>query len=201
MQEPTDRDLIDRFRDGDGEALRLLFERYEDLLQARIRRRLPAHLRRKVSVADVMQETRLVAYQRRADFESRGPEGMRNWLLGIADLKARAAVHRHGGIAKRAAGREVSGHLRPETAQLVGHVPSPSQVAIAAELKELARRAMDALPKDYREVLRLAREEQLPLREVAARMGRTREAVKKLHGRALFRFTEVFEQLRGGEHA
>jgi RNA polymerase sigma-70 factor (ECF subfamily) len=161
MQEPTDRDLIDRFRDGDGEALRLLFERYEDLLQARIRRRLPAHLRRKVS----------------------------------------AAVHRHGGIAKRAAGREVSGHLRPETAQLVGHVPSPSQVAIAAELKELARRAMDALPKDYREVLRLAREEQLPLREVAARMGRTREAVKKLHGRALFRFTEVFEQLRGGEHA
>ena len=44
--------------------------------------------------------------------------------------------------------------------------PSPSQVAIGNELKELAR-----------------------------------EAVKKLYGRALERFTEYVERLRGEDHA
>jgi RNA polymerase sigma-70 factor (ECF subfamily) len=201
MQQPSDKELIRRFRAGDGDALRVLFERHEDILQARIRRRFPPHLHRKVSVSDVLQETRIVAYQRREDFESGGDDGFRNWLLGIADLKAKAAAHRHGGTAKRAAHREVSRNLRPETGQFVGGVPSPSQVAIAAELKELARRAMVSLPDDYRQVLSLAREEQLPLREVAERMGRSREAVKKLYGRALFRFTEAFDKLRGGSSA
>ena len=46
-------------------------------------------------------------------------------------------------------------------------------------------------------VLRLARNEGLSLREVAGQMGRSREAVKKLYGRALERFVEHFERLRG----
>jgi RNA polymerase sigma-70 factor (ECF subfamily) len=200
MPQPSDKELIRRFRAGDGEALRVLFERYEDVLQARIRRLLSPHLRRKISVSDVLQETRIVAYQRRKDFEPRGDDGFRNWLLGIAERKAKAATRRHGGTAKRAAAREVSRHLRPETGQFVGNAPSPSQVAMATELKELARRAMGTLPEDYREVLRLAREEQRPLREVAERMDRSRDAVKKLYGRALFRFTEIFDKLRGGGH-
>ena len=200
MQHPSDTELIRRFKAGDGDALKVLVERCEDLLQARVRARLPRHLRRKVSVSDVLQETMIVAYQRRGDFERRGDNGFRNWLLGIADLKAQAAAHRYRGVAKRAAGREVTRDQRPDTGQFVGANPSPSQVAIAAELKELARRAMAQLRDDYREVLRLAREEHLSRREVAQRMNRSREAIKKLYGRALLRFTEAFERLGGSDH-
>ena len=59
---------------------------------------------------------------------------------------------------------------------------------------------MASLPPDYREVLRLAREEDLSLREVAERMGRSREAIKKLYGRALLRFKEAFDRLGGSGH-
>ena len=44
---------------------------------------------------------------------------------------------------------------------------------------------MAALSEDHREVLRLALEEGLSLRECAERMGRSREAMKKLYGRAV----------------
>ena len=55
---------------------------------------------------------------------------------------------------------------------------------------------MAALPADYREILRLCREEGLTLREAAERMGRSREAAKKLYGRALVRFSTELSRVR-----
>ena len=67
-------------------------------------------------------------------------------------------------------------------------------------MEELAEKALEQLPPDYREVLRLCREEDASLREVGERMGRSREAAKKLHGRAMVQFIKNFESLRRGEH-
>jgi len=71
---------------------------------------------------------------------------------------------------------------------------------VASELAERAKTAMADLPDDYRAVLRLAVDEQLPLRVVAQRMGRSREAVKKLYGRALARFTSAMESREEGRN-
>jgi DNA-directed RNA polymerase specialized sigma24 family protein len=46
-------------------------------------------------------------------------------------------------------------------------------------------------------VLRLAREEQLSLREVAERCGRSRESVKKIYARAVAQFAREFDRLQG----
>ena len=139
----------------------------------------------------------MVVAQRCADFEDRGEGSFRRWLLGIAEMKARRAVQHHN-AAMRAAVREVTHGQRPSTAQFPGRLPSPSETAIGIELKELARRAMESLPPDYREVLRLTREEKLTLREAAERMARSREATKKLYARALAKVTAEFERLQGG---
>ena len=61
---------------------------------------------------------------------------------------------------------------------------------MTAELEEAARRAMAALPADYGEVLRLRQEEHLSLGEAAKRMGRSKEAARKLYSRALARLAE-----------
>jgi RNA polymerase sigma factor (sigma-70 family) len=87
-----------------------------------------------------------------------------------------------------------------DTGHFVGHVPSPSQMAIAAETKEAARRALDKLPEDYRTVLRLLQEEQLDMDQAAERLGRSREATKKLYGRALSRFAELLHLPPGYRH-
>ncbi len=197
LVDPTDeKELVRRFRAGDEEAFRILLERHADALRARASRWLGAGVRRRLSVSDLLQEASLVAFRRRQDFEENG--SFRSWLLGIVDLKARAALRRHDGVGMRAAAREVSRGQRPDTAHFAGSGTSPSEHAMRAERREAARRALDALAPGYREVLRLAREEGLTLAEVAERMGRSREAVKKLYARAVVRFKEAFDTL-GGE--
>jgi RNA polymerase sigma factor (sigma-70 family) len=175
----------------------MLLDRHREELTARIRQRLPPRLDRKVAVSDVLQESCLVAFRRREDLEDRGGNAFRNWLLGIVDLKARESIRNQEVAARRSARREVTRSQRRDTGQFAGDQPTPSQVVIGAELADLARRAAAALPEDYRTILRLAREEGLSLGEAAERMRRSREAVKKLYGRALCRFRKVFDRMRG----
>ena len=82
---------------------------------------------------------------------------------------------------------------RGETADFVGRLPTPSQAAIAGELKERARHALDELPPDYREIIRLVQEEELTMAEAAARMERSRDAVKQLYGRALSHYAKLLD--------
>ena len=190
--------LLERIRAGDEDAFRALFERHLPELSARIDRWLPARVRRKVSVSDVLQEAQIVAFRRLPEFVDRGLEdGVRRWLLRVARLEVRAAVQRYATTAKRAVGREVTRGDRAATAEFAGREPTPSQLAVASETEDMARRALAALPEDYREVLHLTMEARLPPREVAALMGRSPEAVRKLYGRAVTRFTAEFERRRG----
>jgi len=190
-------ELIRRFRAGDEDAFRALLGRSQPALEARIRHCLPSRLRRRIDVSDVLQDSCLVALRRRQDLEDRGGDAFRNWLLGIVEMRTREAVRYHERTAKRSTRREVTESGRPATAQFPSRQPSPSQVAMGGELRAQARDAMATLPDDYREVLRLTREERLGLREVAELMGRSYEATKKLYGRAVVRFRETLRALRG----
>jgi RNA polymerase sigma-70 factor (ECF subfamily) len=185
--------LIERIRRGDPEAFSALYGRYVRKLERFAQRRLPGRLRRRVSVADVLQEAQIVALERMRDFQARGEDSFRNWLMRIVELKVRQAVRRHREAARRAIEREATRGARTSTGHLVGREPSPSEVAIGAELAQRARRALASLPEPYREVLRLAREECLTLREVGERMGRSPEAARKLLGRALSAFAKELE--------
>jgi len=196
----SDEELVLRIQAGDQGALPLLFDRYLGTLTVHARRKLPDRLRRRVSVSDLLQEARITALRRSADFEHRGPGSVRNWLLKIVEFKVRDALEKHAGAARRAVNREVSRGGRPDTAQFMGHAPSPSQMAAAGELRDLADQALATLPEHYRDVLRLARVERLSLREIAEKTDRSREAVKKLCARALSQFTRAFERLRGDSH-
>jgi RNA polymerase sigma factor (sigma-70 family) len=59
---------------------------------------------------------------------------------------------------------------------------------------------MASLPADQREVFRLAREERLTMAEIGNRLGIPAENAKRLYGRALVRFRERFDRLRGEGH-
>jgi DNA-directed RNA polymerase specialized sigma24 family protein len=69
----TEADLVALYRAGDEDAFQQLFEPYAPLLRRRAARGLAPAILRKVSMADLVQETRIVAFERRADFEDRGP--------------------------------------------------------------------------------------------------------------------------------
>jgi RNA polymerase sigma-70 factor (subfamily 1) len=193
-------DLIRRFKAGDEKALRILLDGCKDVVQARAYHLMSRAVRRRVSVADVLQEARITAFERRHELENRGPGSFGRWLLGIVEMKARRAVQRHADAAMRSVDREVTRGCRPDTAACAGVAPSPSQAAIGSELRDVAARAMDSLPDDYREVLHLSTVEHLKTDEIAERMGRSRDAVKKLRGRALAAFSEAFRRMQGEGH-
>ena len=187
-----DEDYLRRIRDGDEEAFRILFERYAALLRARIRSRLSPALQRKVGVSDVLQEAYLTAFQRIDDFEDRGDGSFGHWLGKIVEYKIRDTVRRYA-TAKRHGGQEVTQGRRAQTVDFPGRLPSPSQVAMGAELAEAARAALVRLPADYREVIHLLQEQQYSIAEAARRMDRSEAALKKLYERALARFASLLE--------
>jgi RNA polymerase sigma-70 factor (ECF subfamily) len=186
--------LLRRFRDGDEAAFRILFEGHAGALSERIRRGLPAPLRRRLAVSDVLQEAHLAAFQHRARFEDRGAKSFRNWLMGIVDNKIRNAVRFHVGTARRAMGRETTRSSRPVTAALRLSDDTPSRAAMGAESKARVRAALEKLPPDYRDVLRLARLESMNLKEASEEMGRSHDAVKKLYGRALCQLKKILRK-------
>ena len=200
MADDQDRDeqieLIRRFRAGDEEAFRTLLVRHGGALSARIRRNLPAKVARRVAVSDVLQESCAVAFRRREHLEVRGADAFRNWLLGIVDNKVREAVRSHAQVAARSAHREISRHDRLDTGLFVGRQGTPSRHAIQREEVELTREAMSRLPDQFRQVLKLTLLQGMTMREAAERMGRSREAVKKLYGRAVVRLKTVYEEVR-----
>ena len=109
-------------------------------------------------------------------------------------------VIRHQTAQKRMAGRELSRGARPDTVAFAAAGQSPIEHSIELEQRARLQTVLAALPRDYGEILRLARFEGLTLREAGDRMGRSREAAKKLYGRALARFAELYRKMEGEAH-
>lgn len=194
----TDETLVERTAEGDADAFATLFDRHEPLLRARLARMISPVLRSKISVSDLLQEARLAAYDGCAGFRPRREGSVRAWLVRIAERKALDSVRRFTGVAARDVGREQAPGGTTRHGQVSGRGPSPSEVAMAGELKAEVVQALDALAPDHREVLRLVAMQGLTFVEAAARMERADEAVRKLYGRALAAFTKRFQVPRNG---
>jgi RNA polymerase sigma factor (sigma-70 family) len=154
----TDSDIFSRSRDTPG-AFAEVFERHAASVAAFIRRRVGADV-----VEDVLSETFLVAFRRRADFDTSW-ESARPWLLGIASRvlkKHRADEARHWRAVAASAGGDVSSEGGIEGAG--------TRLDAAAAVRGLAPR-IAALSERDRETLLLYAWGGLTQEEVAAVLG------------------------------
>ena len=186
---PIDGEMIERIKSGDEAAARRLFERYMPALRARVRRKLPPTVRRKVAESDVVQEAYLAAFLSLGDFEDRGEASFRKWLGKILEHKILDEVRRYFGTSKRDARREQSVSGDAPELRKPARDPSPSMFAMAAEERAALWRAVDDLPEDYARILRLVHQEGMTLTEAGSRMDRSSDAARKLYGRAIARLT------------
>jgi RNA polymerase sigma-70 factor (ECF subfamily) len=187
VNEPTEKELVERCRGGETDACEALFARYEAAARALVERKLHPAVRRKIDPEDVLQDVHLVATRRFDEFEGRHEGSYRRWLLQITEFKLSEYQRHYLDASKRSAHREKTRGARPDTHQFRASQTSPSQAAMRRELGENVESAMERLPPDYREILALVQSEGLDLRAAAERMGRSYEATKKLHGRAIKR--------------
>jgi RNA polymerase sigma-70 factor (ECF subfamily) len=152
--------------------------------------RLSAELAARVSAEDLLQEALLHLWRDRERIEWRGPRAFRALVLSMADNRIRdAADHefalKRGGLPAAGEGSQSASHA-PRS--MVGST-TPSRVAMAREQADAMRRALESLPDDVREVVRLRLIEELATQEVADRLGLGLSATKHrfLRGAKLYR--------------
>ncbi len=181
-RDPSTQDLIRDAQSGLAEARALLIERHRAPLRDHIRARIGNHLKTRVEVEDVLQETFAKAFDLLPTFGWRGEDSFLQWLRRISlneILRLAKRERRRGFISIDAAAEPAAGS-------------SPSHEARREERFARLEAALGGLSPEHREVIVLARIQGLRLAEVAKRMGRTPNAVAQLLGRALAKLKEAF---------
>jgi RNA polymerase sigma-70 factor (ECF subfamily) len=146
-------------------------------------------LRAKGGASDLVQQTFLEAQKDFDGFAGTSHAELLAWLRrsllnNIANFR-----RQWKDTAKRAADREVSIHptdsKASERSWLDAGAATPSRQIMASEQEEALHAALERLPEDYAQVLRLRYIEGLPFEEVGERMQRSANAVRKLWARAI----------------
>lgn len=155
----TDSEIIQRSLEEPG-VFSGIFERHVRPVGGYIRRRVGAD-----AVDDVLSETFLVAFRRRASFDL-GAESARPWLLGIATTVVkshRAAEARQWRAFEASASAE-------EVAEVTPQVASDSRIDADAALRALAPRIAALAAKD-RDTLLLHAWGDLTYEQIASALG------------------------------
>ena len=196
MSEGDDK-LVDRVKQRDVAALADYLSQSRKPLLAFIERQLGTNLRRKLEVEDIYQEVSVEAVRSlgEADFEHRDPF---SWLCQIAERRIIDAHRRFFGAQKRDAGREVPLGTPGGDSQhaaiidlLVVSMTSPTHALSRKGHEMRLLQALNTLPEDQREALRLRYLEGLPSKEIAERMGKTDGSVRVMLTRALSRLQQI----------
>jgi RNA polymerase sigma-70 factor (ECF subfamily) len=117
------------------------------------------------NVADVVQDTFVVAYRRLPEFESRS--SVRTWLFAIALNVVRA--HRRMLLAKQP--HVLKGELSADLESVADGSEGPDEGAERAEAARFVNAVLESLDDDKRAVFVLAELEQMSAPEIAAALG------------------------------
>lgn len=170
---PETQRLLRAALDGGVAELAALLERMRARIVLWCAARMSADMRSKLEPEDLTQEILLAVHR---DFDKyRGPADRPffKWLFTVADHKLKDVADYYA-----AQKRQTPEPLQRSQA-------SPSQAAAMKENIVRLREAIEALPEDYRTVVRLYKLEGRDVAEIAGLLGRTENAVRLLYFRAL----------------
>jgi RNA polymerase sigma-70 factor (ECF subfamily) len=145
-------------------------------------------LRAKGGASDIVQDTFLEAQRDFPRFEGKTEAEFRGWLRRLLLNNVSNFARRYRTTGKRNLRREIAIEQREDSASempLKANGPSPSAHMMAAEEKQALLSALDLLPNHYREVIVLRHREGLGYQEIAERLNRSPEAVRKLWARGI----------------
>ena len=194
--------LVAMVRGGDKSALNQLCKVYGPRVHWIIRLRMGRELRSKLESMDLAQDTLLSALEGLDDFTYNNEGDFVRWLSTIAENVLRGNLKKlHAG--KRDIRREVSleGYGLTTGSRLVGNpgpIDATTPSVIMSKKEDLAKleKAIDQLKSEYREVIVLTKIEGLSYKEIAERLGKSNDAVRKLISRAIVALADIFESDR-----
>ncbi|HEY2882328.1 MAG TPA: RNA polymerase sigma factor [Pirellulales bacterium] len=203
MNEPestaSDQELMARVRSGDSQAMADFLVARRPQLMAFIDRRLGAGLRRKIEVDDLYQEVSAEAIRSIGEVQLAERDPF-SWLCQLVERKIIDAHRRFFGSQKRDAAREISlnaggdggSDTRPGLINLlVASMTSASQ-AFSRDQKQIRLvAALEQLPEENREALRMRYLENLPSKQIAQKMGKSDGAIRVMLTRSLAKLEQI----------
>jgi RNA polymerase sigma-70 factor (ECF subfamily) len=189
----TSEELPELSRQATDPAIGRRLESHRDYLTILARMQIRRRLQGKVEPADVVQETLLHAIRDLAQFRGSSDQELAGWLRRILAARLADLVRRYDGTQGRDVRLEQALQVELDQSSqvldrgLVSPLSSPSQQAVRHEQATWLAQTLEGLPMDYREVLVLHHLQECDFPEIARRLGRSVEAVKKLWARALAR--------------
>lgn len=187
-------------RDGDTAALGRLLDGYCNYLALLARLQLSRTLRGKTDPADIVQDTFLKAHRNFPEFRGESEPEFMAWLRRILATTVANLVRHYRGTSQRDVRleRQMADELdqssRALDRGLVARSSSPSDKAQKREQAVQLADALESLSPGYREVIILRHLEDLSFPEIARRLGRTLDSVKKLWVRGLTQLRERMEE-------
>jgi len=193
-------ELIDRIKAGESDALVQFIEIRRPQLLAFIEKNASDALRRKVESADLLQEVAVSALAAVGDV-SLGDRDPFSWLCQLAERRIIDAHRRFFGAQKRSADKEIGLHSPGGDTDekglidvLVASMTSPSKAFSRGQREFHLLAALDTLPPECRDALRMRYVENLPSKEIAARLGKTDGATRVLLTRSLSKLQGILSE-------
>jgi len=187
-----DRQSLARAVAGDRDALGALLERYGPAVEQRLR--VGPRWQGLIEAGDVMQVTYVEAFLRIASFDVERAEAFPAWLRRIAENNLRDAIR----ALERPAGEPQRIRMTAPEESYIGLLDlltssqsTPSAMVRDQEACDLLHAALDRLPDDYAQAVRLYDLEGKPIDEVASALGRSAGAVHMLRLRAHDRLRDL----------
>ncbi len=189
--------LVPRARLGEEEARDQLLEHVQSYMTLMAKQNSPRHLQGKFGTSDIVQQSLAQVIRGFDGFRGKSKGEFYAWLKVIVTNEAKK-LQRDFHRDKRNVLRE-----RPMTTDNsgsgFGFVPAddaltPGANAIAAEQIAQLHGALEALPEDYAEVIRLRSLERLSFKDVAEQMNRSLDSVTKLWYRAILKLQQELER-------
>ena len=188
---------LEALRSGDEAALVTFLQANEQPLLAFIRSRIGTQLQKKIEPEDVLQEASMEAVRvlEKTDLSTWDPL---HWLFQICERKIIDAHRRYFASQKRDAGREAALPAGSDAAGLANllaaSMTTPSQAFSRDQRQLRMMAALEMLPDEQREALRLRYLIGLPSKEIAQKFGKSDGATRVMISRALSRLQDMLRE-------
>lgn len=163
-------ELVARVQNGDTEAFTPLMYKYQEKIYNLIYRKVRDH----ETAEDLCQEVFLKAWQALPNFK--GHSVFYSWLYQIAVNCSIDFLRKRD--RQNVIGFEELPQNADDTLQMTDVQPSPCEVLERKELGHIIRKAIRKLPSGQRSVIYLRHWEELSIKEIASRLGKSENTVK-----------------------
>jgi len=191
--EPSDEELLNRYRNADRAAFAELVRRYErELFHFLVR-----FLGDRAAAEDVFQETFLQVHQSAEQFDP--DRRLRPWLFTIAANKARDVMRQRARRPTNPLEASIGGSADEEGGRFIDLMQSsssmPDESMQKQELQDRVQGIVMSMPHHFREILLLSYFHQFPYRQISDMLGIPLGTVKSRLHAAVANFAERWEAL------